>query len=168
MADDEERERLILSQTSNDEFWNERELSSSTNVSYGALLCVSTTEDPPPPPPRPAPPPPPAPTANLRTRASQELRLSCSAQDDLFDVRRSHLALETDDPALGKTFSVETLRNGEHKRGMGIPSELHGAPETAEVRAADRHTRSGCGSAPHLRLAVPCGCVHCPRGRTAR
>ena len=47
---------------------------------------------------------------------------------------RSHLALETDDPALGKTFSVETLRNGEHKRGMGnIPSMLHGAPETAEV-----------------------------------
>ncbi len=38
MADDEEREGLILSQTSNDDFWNERDLASSTNVSHGALL----------------------------------------------------------------------------------------------------------------------------------
>ena len=30
---------------------------------------------------------------------------------------------------------METLRNGEQKRGMGnVPSMLHGAPETAEVQ----------------------------------
>ena len=79
----------------------------------------------------------------LASAPRQELRLSFS-NGHSFDVCRSHLALETDDPALGKTFSVETLRNGEQKRGMGVPSMLHGAPETAEVQVCARDLLVQC------------------------
>jgi len=49
------------------------------------------------------------------------------------NASRSHLALDEADPDFGEQYSVEKLRHGE--RGSAtIPSALHGAPETAEVR----------------------------------
>ena len=47
-------------------------------------------------------------------------------------LRSENLAIEADDPSIGSVFSVETLRHGEH-RGVELPSQLHGAPETAEA-----------------------------------
>ena len=45
--------------------------------------------------------------------------------------RRSHLEVSDDDPSVGQKFSTETLRKGTN--GLrGIPSTVHGAPETAE------------------------------------
>ena len=42
------------------------------------------------------------------------------------------MAVEADDPNIGNVFSVETLRHGDNGGGK-LPSQLHGAPETAEV-----------------------------------
>lgn len=47
-------------------------------------------------------------------------------------VHRAHLDISEDDPHVGETFSVETLRQGDN--GMrAIPSSAHGAPTSAEV-----------------------------------
>ena len=48
-------------------------------------------------------------------------------------LRRSHLDIAVDDPAVGAQFSVETLRKGDAGKLRDIPSMVHGAPTTAAV-----------------------------------
>jgi len=45
----------------------------------------------------------------------------------------THLDEKDDDPSVGARFSVETLWNGQEKGLHSIPSNVHGAPITAEV-----------------------------------
>lgn len=70
-------------------------------------------------------------------------RMRQTNQSEFVDTsRRSHLALDEADPDFGAQYSVESLRT--RSRSVGVPSALHGAPETAEVLAL------------HLLPAEPC------------
>jgi hypothetical protein len=60
---------------------------------------------------------------------------------------RAHLDISEDDPHVGETFSVETLRQGDN--GMRtIPSSVHGAPTSTEVGLGQR------GFAKRLMLCI--------------
>lgn len=45
-----------------------------------------------------------------------------------------NLEASIEDEGIGEKFSTATLRNGEE--GAEVPSNVHGAPETAEVSTA--------------------------------